>query len=69
MADAWEKAQGDNKARAAAALLDALKAYAGPKRAADQKAMAERVKQIREILTPEQLVKINPIKPWEFKQP
>jgi hypothetical protein len=69
MSDAWEKAQGDDKARAAAALLEALKAYAGPKRAADHKAMADRVKQIREILTPEQLAKVNPIKPWNFKQP
>jgi Spy/CpxP family protein refolding chaperone len=63
----WDKATGDAKAKAATDLVEALRAYADPKRAADQKAMSDRVGRITSILTPEQVTRINPIPRWDLK--
>ena len=48
-------------------VVAALGAYAGERRAADQKVMDDRIRQIRSILNEKQLAKINPIPRWPLK--
>ncbi|MDB5321182.1 MAG: hypothetical protein JWN40_2813 [Phycisphaerales bacterium] len=45
-------------------VVAALAAYAAERRAADQKVMAERIRQFRSILTEKQLARVNPIPRW-----
>ena len=61
----WEAATGVEKEKVGEALVTALRTYAEGKRSEDQKVMAERVRRIKEVLTKEQLGKVNPIREWK----
>jgi hypothetical protein len=63
----WDTTAGDAKAAAATEVVKAIGAFATKKREADQKAMAERIKAVREILTADQVKQINPIPRWDVK--
>jgi hypothetical protein len=66
----WTDAERDrllalyNDAKTRGEVVAALAAYAATKRAADQKVMTQRVKEIRAILSEKQLARINPIPRW-----
>jgi Spy/CpxP family protein refolding chaperone len=45
-------------------VVAALATYAAERRAADQKVMAERIRQFRSILTEKQLARVNPLPRW-----
>lgn len=64
---AWARAAEVDKAKLADELTRGLKEYGEKRRQADQELMADRVKQIKSILTERQVAKINPIPRWEVK--
>lgn len=64
---AWNAASGDKKTKAGEELIQSLKKYGEEKRAADLKAISDRVTRAKAILTEKQLARINPIPKWDVK--
>ena len=62
----WRGAAEKDRAAAAGTLVRELHAYAKDRRAADERAMGERVRRIRSVLTAKQMEAMNPIPKWDL---
>jgi hypothetical protein len=62
---AWDRATGEEKARAEQAMVEGLRTYAEGRRAAEREVMERRVEGIKGVLNGGQLEKVNPIRKWK----